>query len=72
MKRTRLERKHVEFFCEGCGKVEFEGRVFGRDAVTHLQAASGDRTMYCTSCRPPLRVPKIQFSSFFDVPADGE
>lgn len=64
--RSKMERVYVPYFCEGCGRVEFEGRVFGQDRVRHLQATPDDRTMYCQDCRPSATiVPKCQLSSFF-------
>ena len=66
--RTKMKRVYVQYFCEECGKVEFEGRVFGQDRQRHLQAESGTRTMYCTVCRPPIVVPKIKLSPFFTDP----
>ena len=72
---SKMRRKHVPYFCEGCGKEEFEGRVFGQDRVRHLQAQSGDRTMYCQDCRPsalpPLKFLDCKLSSFFTNP-EGE
>lgn len=64
--RTKMERVYVSYFCENCGKEEFEGTVFGVYRVRHLQAESGSRQLLCNRCRPqPMKLPKCQLSSFF-------
>lgn len=50
--RSKMERVYVPYYCENCGKVEFEGEVFGIHRTRHLQAESGTRKMLCDHCRP--------------------
>ena len=73
MKRTRMRRQHVPYFCERCGKEEFEGRVFGQDRVRYLQAQSGDRTMLCNDCNPKaIKLPAFEINSWFLPAAETE
>jgi hypothetical protein len=68
-----MRRKHVEYFCENCGKVEFEGIVFGREQIRHLQARSGDRTMLCQDCAPqPVKLPIAGLCAWFLQSDDEE
>lgn len=66
--RSKMERKYVEFFCENCGHVEFEGVVFGQDRSRHLQAESGTRVMFCDRCKPKKIQIDTSLSSWFTDP----
>ena len=73
--RSKMRRQHVPYFCEGCGKAEFEGRVFGQDRIRQLRARSGDRAIYCQDCVPdlkPLKMLEMKLSPFFYPQAESE
>lgn len=69
--RSKMERVYVPYFCERCGRTEFEGTVFGVFRVRHLQAEPENRTMLCNRCRDEPKMPKCQLSSFFFQPAEA-
>lgn len=52
---TKYQRVHVPKFCERCGKEEFEGVVWGRDATRHLRTELPHMGMVCDHCKPPVR-----------------
>ena len=73
---SKMQRVHVPFFCEGCGKESFEGYVYGRYTNRQVTASHGDRTMYCEECRPAPDFSVVnksvsQLSSWFTRPADS-
>ena len=68
MKRSRMEREYVEYFCELCGKVAFEGKVFGREVERHVFAEHNTRRIVCDHCREPQR----SFAFILPEPVFGE
>lgn len=68
---SSFQRVYVERFCERCGKVEFEGQVFGKPVEHHLRAQTDTREILCDDCSGfnnfnPMNIGKL--GSWFDQP----